>query len=233
MNPVETFPMLVVSATEAECAPTLRDMTGRQTLFTGLFSGTLSGQPIEVLISGVGSVATTFRLTQILMQRRYSHAISIGIAGSFADDIPIGETVQITKDCFADLGIDNNGQFLHLHEAGLTCNYSEGDFLINPSPTPSPHRKVRGVTVQTTSGSRKRIAEIKERFHPQVETMENAAFFYVCRQMQIPFASFRTISNKVEPRNRENWHIEEAIKNMNESLIQIIRNSLNSARNFC
>jgi len=227
MNLDETFPALVVSATESECAPTLRAMTGRQTIFAGLFSGTVSEQPIEVLISGIGSVATTFRLTQILMQRRYSRAISIGIAGSFADDISIGETVQITEDCFADLGIDNNGQFLSLLETGLTCNYSEGDIMINPSPTPSPYRKVRGVTVQTATGSHKRIAVITERFHPLVETMENAAFFYVCLQMQIPFASFKTISNKVEPRNRENWQIEEAIKKMNESLQQIVDHSKN------
>jgi len=222
MNPVEIFPALVVSATEAECALIMCNMTGRKTIFSGLFSGTVSGQPIEVLISGIGSVSTTFRLTQLLMQRKYNRAISIGIAGSFADDIPIGETVQITEDCFADLGIDNNGQFLHLNETGLPCNYSDGEFMINPSPTLLPYRKVRGVTVQTASGSQKRIDAIKERFHPQVETMENAAFFYVCQQMQIPFASFRAISNKVEPRNRDNWRIEEAIKKMNESLLQMI-----------
>ena len=227
MNSVESVPILVVSATEAECAPILRDICERQTISTGLFAGTVSGQPIEVLISGVGSVATTFRLTQILMQRRYSHAVSIGIAGSFTDDIAIGETVQITEDCFADLGIDNNGQFLHLRETGLTCKYSEGDFMINPSPTPSPFLKVRGVTVQTVSGSQKRIDEMKKLFLPQVETMENGAFFYVCRQMQMPFASFRAISNKVEPRNRENWKIEEAIKKMSESLIQMIYSSKN------
>ena len=221
----ESFPMLIVSATEAECTPILSEMTGQKIIFPGLFSGTVSGQYIEVLISGVGSVATTFRLTQILMQRQYSRAISIGIAGSFADDIVIGETVEITEDCFADLGIDDNGQFLHLCEVGLFGNHLDEDFMINPSPTPSPFRKVRGVTVQTASGSHNRIVDIMERFHPQVETMENAAFFYVCLQMQIPFASFRAISNKVEPRNRDNWRMDEAIKKLNKNLLQMIRNS--------
>ena len=215
--------ILIISATEAECAPTLREMVRCEIISPWLYSGTHKGQPIEVLISGIGCVATTFRLTQTLMRRSYRCVYSIGIAGSFTENISIGETVQITEDCFADLGIDNNGQFRNLREEGLICDDFDCDFIINPSPALTPHRKMRGITVQTVSGSRKRIEELTERFHPQVETMENAAFFYVCRKMQIPFASFRAISNKVEPRNRKNWQITEAIENVNETLSCLLK----------
>ena len=214
-------PILLVSATEAECAPALREMHGSKIISRDLYTGTLHGQPVEVLISGIGAVATVFRLTQTLMQRSYSHVVSIGIAGSFTEDISIGETVQITEDSFADLGIDDNGQFRTLREEGLICDNFEGDFIINPSPALSPHRKVRGITIQTASGSRNRIDGLLERFQPQVETMENAAFFYVCRMMQIPFASFRVISNKVEPRNRENWRIDEVIASIHENILKM------------
>jgi len=211
-------PVLLVSATEAECTPILRQLTGCKKISPCLFSGTYKEQSIEVLIGGIGCVATTFRLTQTLMHRSYSRALSIGIAGSFAEDIFIGETVQITEDCFADLGIDDNGQFRTRSEEGLTCDDFDCDFIINPSPVQSSHRKVRGVTVQTASGSQKRIDELAARFQPQIETMENAAFFYVCRKMQLPFASFRAISNRVEPRNRKNWRIAEAIESVNRSV---------------
>jgi len=215
-------PILIVSATEAECVPTLHKMTERKTISPYLFSGTLQEHSIEVLISGIGCVATTFRLTQTLMQRSYSRVVSIGIAGSFAEDIYTGETVQITEDCFADLGIDDNGQFLNFREVGLPYDDFDCDFIINPAPITSPHRKVRGITVQTASGSKKRIDELIARFQPQVETMENAVFFYVCRKMQIPFISLRAISNKVEPRNRKNWQIDEAIENVNNSLTELL-----------
>ena len=214
----QNSPILVVSATEAECAPTLRSMSECKTISPYLYSGTLQGQSIEVLISGIGSVATTFRLLQTLLQRSYSNAISIGIAGSFTKCISIGETVQITEDCFADLGIDDNERFLNLKEAGLPCDDFDCDFIENPTPATSPHRKLRGITVQTTSGSKNRINDLVARFNSQVETMENAAFFYVCRKMNIPFASFRAISNIVEPRNRKNWKIAEAIENVNIAL---------------
>ena len=216
-------PVLVISATEAECAPTLCKMADCKAIAPWLYSGTSQGHDIEVLLSGIGSVATTFRLTQTLLLRPFSRAISIGIAGSFSDEISICETVQITEDCFADLGIDHNGQFRNLYEEGLICDDSDSGFIANPSPTLSPHRKLRGITVQTASGSKTRIDELVRRFQPQVETMENAAFFYVCRTLNIPFSSFRAISNKVEPRNREKWRISEAIKNVNETLINILQ----------
>ena len=223
MDHVEDSPILVVSATEAECVPVLRKMDRRKALSPCLYSGTVQGQPIEVLLSGIGSVAATFRLTQTLMLRAYRCAIAIGIAGSFADDVSIGETVQITEDCFADLGIDHNGQFRTLREERLICDDFDCDFIVNPVPLTSNHQKLRGVTVQTASGSKARIGELVRRFHPHVETMENAAFFYVCRTLKIPFASFRAISNKVEPRNREKWQITEAIESVNESLTEALR----------
>ena len=222
LNIMDNLPILIVSATEAECAPALRAMCERKAIGTCLFSGVAYGRPVDMLITGIGCVAATFRLTQTLLLRPYSNAIAIGIAGSFADDISIGETVQITEDCFADLGIDNNGQFRSLREEGLSCDDFDGDFIVNPSPTRSHHRKVRGITVQSASGSKKRIDELVQRFHPQVETMENAAFFYVCRKLNIPFSSFKAISNKVEPRNRKNWRIAEAIESVNNSLENLL-----------
>ena len=187
-----------------------------------LYSGSLYGQPIDILISGIGAVATAFWLTQTLMQRSYSYVISVGIAGSYMENIPVGETVQITEDCFADLGIDDNGQFRSLQEEGLTCDDSDNNFMINPAPALSSHRQVRGITVQTATGSGSRINDLTERYQPQVETMENAAFFYVCLMKQIPFAAFRAVSNKVEPRNRKNWRIAEAIENVNKTLADIL-----------
>ena len=206
--------VLIVSSTQAECAPVIKSMSDIKQLSPYLYSGLLQGSAVDVLIVGIGSVSTTFRLTQTLLQHNYTRVVSIGIAGSFDEDIKNCDIVQITHDCFADLGIDDNGVFRSLREAGLPCDDLDSELIVNPSPAITPYRQVRGITVQTTSGSEPRIADLKKRYNPQVETMENAAFFYVCLEMNIPFASFRAISNKVEPRNKENWQIAEAIANL-------------------
>jgi futalosine hydrolase len=48
--------------------------------------------------------------------------------------------------------------------------------------------------------------------------MEGAAFAYVCAKMKVNAIQIRSISNQVEPRNRNNWNIPLAIKNLNEVL---------------
>jgi futalosine hydrolase len=217
-------PILILSATPEEIAPAVQQMDRCQRLSPYLYAGYFAGKPVEILLGGIGTVSTAFRLTRLLLQRTYSLAVSAGIAGSFADDIHVGDVVQITEDCFADSGIDDNGVFRSLAEAGL-ADENEYPFVQNwlsGVPVPSPYRNVRGITVQMASGSEKRIGELAGRYQPQIETMENAAFFYVCRMMQMPFVSFRAISNKVEPRNRKNWQVPQAIRQVNAAVIKFL-----------
>jgi futalosine hydrolase len=71
---------------------------------------------------------------------------------------------------------------------------------------------VDSLTVNTASGSEDTISKRVQKYHPDIETMEGAALHYVCLQEGIPFLQLRGISNKVEPRNKANWKIEEAMK---------------------
>jgi futalosine hydrolase len=52
--------------------------------------------------------------------------------------------------------------------------------------------------------------------------MEGAAVFYACLYAGVPFAQVRSISNWVEPRNRANWKLDEAISNLNNILQQML-----------
>ena len=51
--------------------------------------------------------------------------------------------------------------------------------------------------------------------------MEGASFFYACEQAGILGIQIRSISNMVERRNKDNWQIGLAIKNLNDTLIQL------------
>ena len=52
--------------------------------------------------------------------------------------------------------------------------------------------------------------------------MEGAAFFKVCNYFNVPCMQIRSISNRVEKRNKENWDISLAIENLNREVAQII-----------
>jgi futalosine hydrolase len=84
-----------------------------------------------------------------------------------------------------------------------------------------------GVSVNTTSGNQEMINSLRERyFSTDIESMEGAAFFFVCLKEGIPFVQIRAISNYVEPRDKSKWDIPLAIKNLNDWLIDWL--SLNS-----
>ncbi len=185
----------------------------------------------ELLITGIGAVATAWALTSRLRSgKRPSMVINLGIAGSYRNDIGIGEVVIPVTDLFADSGIDTPGGLMTLSEAGLQNPDQHpftGDRIIaagsHVTAAAEKFRSVNAVTVNAATGSEERIRLITGKFNPDIETMEGAAFFYVCRMERIPFLALRAVSNRVEPRDRNKWDIPLALANLEEGLPELIK----------
>ena len=82
--------------------------------------------------------------------------------------------------------------------------------------------KANAITVNTVHGNEDSIANIVARLNPQLESMEGAAFFYACHKLHVPCIQIRAVSNYVEKRNRDNWDIPLAIKNLNNFALELI-----------
>jgi len=52
--------------------------------------------------------------------------------------------------------------------------------------------------------------------------MEGAAFFYACEKAGVKAMQIRAVSNYVEKRNRDNWQIGPAIKNLNNFAVELL-----------
>ena len=52
--------------------------------------------------------------------------------------------------------------------------------------------------------------------------MEGASVFKVCEEFNVPCIQIRSISNKVEERNKNNWDLDLAIRNLNIEVDKII-----------
>lgn len=190
----------------------------------------INGVDIIPLVTGVGSVATAWTLTRYLCHEQLPDlAINIGIAGSFNSDIQLGDVVGPVSDCFADSGVEERSGFLSLSEAGLQdpdeIPFSSGKIIAENrfvSAASEILRPVSSITVNTATGSLKTIARLRGKYHPDIETMEGAAFFYVCSREKIPFMALRAVSNMVEPRDREKWNIELALANLSVKLNEVL-----------
>ena len=183
---------------------------------------------IETLISGIGIASTTFSLTKELMQNKYDLAIQAGIAGSFTNDLSLGEVIFTGTDTFGDLGIEENGVFKSLFSSGFS---NENDFPFTDGWLVNNHellkkgllKTVTGITVNKITDDKKQVEIQRSFFTAQAESMEGAAFHYVCLQLKISFLQIRGISNVVGERDKSKWKMKEAISNLNKELVKIIQ----------
>jgi futalosine hydrolase len=148
--------------------------------------------------------------------------LNCGLAGSFDRSIAIGEVVYISQDIFSELGAEDDEQFLSLATMGLTGEDSVQAKAMEQFPTLNKFRNVRGITVNTIHGNEASIQRIIDRLNPEVETMEGAAFYFVCEKENIPAIQLRAVSNYIEKRNKENWNIQLALRSEFEAVKQFI-----------
>ena len=202
--------LLIVAATRFEIEPFLKEKNNA-----------------EILITGVGIPATIFNLTKKLLEKKFDLVIQAGIAGTFNDHFNLADTVLVKEDTFADLGIEENGKFKTLFETGFQDKndfpYSEGWLVNNDSYLKKNKLPVaKGITVNTVSDNHLKNKSNKEKFGADIESMEGAAFHYVCLQQKINFLQLRSISNMAGERDKAKWKIKNAIENLNNDLLKII-----------
>lgn len=183
---------------------------------------------IDVLVSGVGIPAAMYHLTKKLLQHNYDMVIQAGIAGTFTEKLIKGEVVLVKKDAFADVGVEEDGEFKTLFQLGFS---DENKFpflhgwLINPHKVlQATHLKVvTAATVNRLSDRKEQTQQIQKVFNADIESMEGAALHYICMEMNIPFLQMRSISNQVADRDKNNWKIKDAIENLNTELIKFVQ----------
>jgi len=222
--------ILVVAATAAEVAPFASRLrhTSNRTSRMVRYSG--ADHELDILVSGVGMVATASWTARELARERYELAVNLGVCGSFNRTLVPGMVVHVVSDCIAELGAEDGDDFLTVHDLRLL---GENEFpfergrLINASPPPmralGTLRTATGITVNTVHGSGPSIQRVVDRFKPDVESMEGAGFMYAALIQGVPFAQIRAVSNVVERRNRSAWKLDLAIRELGEAAWRLLQ----------
>lgn len=178
------------------------------------------------LITGVGMPMAIYQLTKKIQERNYDVIFQVGIAGTYSNELHLGDAVVVAKDCFADLGLCEGNSFQSIFDMGFASPdvfpFSKG-WLVNNSlhlfhPLPA---MVSAATVNTISGQRQPQLNNKIKAEASIETMEGACLHYVAMQHGIPFLQIRGISNVVGERDKSLWKIAEAIQSSNQLFAEI------------
>ena len=220
--------ILIVAATREEIPDLMYDFKAANNLDNQTFyKSEIENPKSEMLITGVGMVATAFEMGRHLSANSdYDLVINLGIAGSFDRNIALGEVLEITQDTFAELGAENDNEFLPIDQLGFGNATYYPDLFMGNLGGFSPALNIRqatAITVNTVHGNEASIKKVTERLNPQLESMEGAAFFYACKQFGLPCLQIRAVSNYVEKRNRDNWKIGLAIKNLNTFAMEFLK----------
>jgi futalosine hydrolase len=224
--------ILVVSATAAEVGPVTAGLRRTGGVGEQLTTYASNGHDVDVLVTGVGMVATATWCSVVLSRGRYDVALNIGVCGSFDRSLTLGTVVHVVTDRLSELGAEDGDAFLSIHQLHLLGEneppFVEGR-LVNPAPpisaTLAGLPAVNGITVNTVHGCDQSIARVSERLAPQVESMEGAAFMYACLMIGQQFAQVRAVSNIVERRNRDAWKLPEAIANLGATTLRMLNES--------
>jgi futalosine hydrolase len=221
--------ILVVAATDMEIAPVVTRLRHTSDSGPRVKAYTFGDHDVDVLTTGVGMVATAAWCSHQLALTAYDLGLNFGVCGSFDRALAPGAVVQVVSDRIAELGAEDQDTFLTIQQLNLLGEDEfplTGGRLVNRTPPSSSTLRglpaVSGITVNTVHGRESSIADVVQRFKPQVESMEGAAFMYSCLILGVAFAQVRAVSNVVEPRNRDTWRINEAIGNLGRTALGIL-----------
>lgn len=220
--------ILIVSATPFEIAPTLGFLESNFNTDQDFIFDAPSIR-VHVCITGVGMMATAWHLGQSIAQTNFDLVINAGVAGAFDRSLQLGAVVQVISDRFGDLGVEEaNGTFTDMYELGLISPNQTpfvNGILYNPIAHGSEFlQNVNGLTVNRVHGNSNSIQSILKKYpEAQIETMESAAVFYSCLLAGTRFIAIRSISNYVEPRNRDAWKLDLAIDRLNAVILEMLQ----------
>ena len=219
----------IIAATKLEIEPLIAHFPFK-IISSNLLEFLNNDTNIHILITGMGMLSTAANLAIYATQNERDLFINAGIAGAFDRNISIGTVLFVESETYGDFGVEDGDEFADFFDLGFldkkedAFQYGKKEAIgeIKNHPIIKNLKKVNSITVNKVHGNPKTIESLLKKYQPDIENMEGLAFYYVCYLLQKDCIEIRSISNYVEKRNKENWDIKGAIKNLNQTLFDLL-----------
>ena len=179
------------------------------------------GKGFDVCICGVGILEFSVNLSYQLSQKKYDRVVLVGICGAYpGKDLDIGEVVRVDTEIVGDMGVqDRDGHFVPWGEVSGENRIYKGESARTLPLQLACIRSVTGVTVNCCTGTAYLAQDRSSLFNADVETMEGAACFAVCKRFGVTAYQFRAISNLATDRDPSTWKVEESLAALKEFVL--------------
>ena len=172
----------------------------------------------DVLYTGVGKVNATYKLTQkfgkIGSHIPYNLVINYGTAGS--RKIKKKTLVDCTKFIQRDMDV-----------TGLGFMRGETPFEDKPPITIESTSEFNPIGRKATCGSGDNFVEDRTQYYGEVVDMEAYALAKVCHHYNVPFISFKYITDGADEQAHEDWeaNLADGIIEFKEKVLDKLKNS--------
>jgi futalosine hydrolase len=171
------------------------------------------------VVLGVGildfSTNLSVLLSRFAVEGPFTHVILAGICGAYPGrGLNVGDVVRVESERVGDLGVvERNGSFTPWNNVlGAPVQVYESSPLRGVPASLGRLKAVSGLTVNCCTGTSAMAAERVQNFDVDVESMEGAACFSICRAFGMPCLEIRAISNLAADRDKSTWRIKEALE---------------------
>jgi futalosine hydrolase len=168
---------------------------------------------VYAAIAGVGVVDFSANLARFFSEKKYERAFLLGICGAYPNSgLQVGDVVRVGTEVVADMGAQSReGHFIPwktmVSEETIYKGASPRDLPLCLAAIP----EVAGGTVNCCTGTQYLGNRRESTFQIQVESMEGAAFFAVCKALGVSGYQFRAVSNIATDRDESSWKIADAL----------------------
>ena len=188
-------------------------------------------------LCGFGSIAAAARTASLIHQCRPAVVVLAGIAGSLNRQSDIGMSYEFSTVRSYGIGMGVGEKFQAAEEMGWkqwpgNDEQNDGSFgdVIQWNSSRLGQLKYQNegelLSVCSASSTREEAALRKRQFPAATaEDMEGFAVAAACTMLRVPCVVIRGISNMAGDRDKKNWHIEEALRNVSNHVSQFLVNS--------
>lgn len=168
-------------------------------------------------ILGVGLLEFATNLSRLLSRKDelcITDVILVGICGAYKNrGLSAGDVVRVDSEIVGDLGVqERDGSFVAWSRIGGGDIVQYESASLDKAPRwVAELRGASGLSVNCCAGTDQLAESRALLFDCDVESMEGAACFSVCKAFNVPAFEIRAVSNLVGNRDKSSWRIPEAL----------------------
>jgi futalosine hydrolase len=170
----------------------------------------------SIELCGFGPIASASQSASLIEQKKPNQVLLLGIAGAFADAVPLGSATSFDRVCCYGVGVGSGEQYQSASEAGFKHWNHDGvsiDDWLDLQARSAETINQRLLLTSPAASANKSEATQKLTVWPSAiaEDMEGFSVAVSCTLAGVPLAIIRGISNEVGDRHRKNWQIDAAL----------------------